>query len=309
MTIFPCQKDPLQMLSLSVGELLFLCVKHQCNTGWSAPSSQPPPNNIPVPSGTSDLVPNSPGTPSSIPPLPANRSEDANSPRPNILVANNFLAYPAGSIPPLPPPPGFSAGQMMPPVFNQHTFPNFSQAHLPPPPPGFSFRPMPPPPPGFYPHRQQTTSSMQDPLSSIPHRTFQAHRDARSAQSLGIPNVLPSQQPSDATISAATLSAEPQLRDLKREATAFVPTSVKRKKTGKTNAPSSSSKINAAPSLNTGIDPVDSQVIDPGPSRPDLLNALKEQFGPIPAASTVKTKKDDYEKFVEEMGDILGPGI
>ena len=147
MTIFPRQKDPLPVLSLSVGEPLFPCVKHQCNTGLSAPSSQLSPNDIPVPSETSDLVPNPPGPPNRIPPLLTNRSEDANSPRPNVLVANNFPAYPEGGIPPLPPPPpGFPAGQMIPPVFNQHTFPSFRQAHLPPPPPAPTARVLSPSP-------------------------------------------------------------------------------------------------------------------------------------------------------------------
>jgi WW domain-binding protein 11 len=118
-----------------------------------------------------------------------------------------------------------------------------------------------------------------------------------------------------ATVDAATVSAAPQLRDFKKEATSFIPTSVKRKKAGAT---SSSFRINAAPSLGEpGSVDADSE---PTASRPDLLNALKDQFGPAPTAGghaasgkgaskdgATKDKKDDYAKFVEEMGDILGP--
>ena len=101
---------------------------------------------------------------------------------------------------------------------------------------------------------------------------------------------------SDAISSSATISAEPELRDLKKESTAFMPTSVKRKK-----APATP-KVNAAPSVGT-------EEVGPVAPRPDLLSALQEQFGPaVPEPPAKKAKmggKDDYAKFVEEMGDIL----
>lgn len=106
--------------------------------------------------------------------------------------------------------------------------------------------------------------------------------------------------------------AAPQLRDFKKEATAFVPTAVKRKKPGAT-ASGSSSKINAAPSELGG----EAEAEVEAPARPDLLSALKRQFGPAPVPAPAaskdnepkakKVKNNDYEKFVEEMGDILGP--
>jgi hypothetical protein len=209
-----------------------------------------------------------------------------------------FPASPSIVPPPPPPPPGFPTGPS--PVL--HAFPNFPPQHLPPPPPGFPSRSMPPPPPGFFP-RQQSVSAMQDPLSSIPHQTFQAHRDGRSTiPSFTLP-VSASHASSNVNVAAATLSAEPQLRDLKKEATAFVPTSVKRKKAGGNTQ--STSKINAAPTLGPGIDPGDPEAVV-GPSRPDLLTTLKNQFGPAPMVESGTSKqKDDYEKFVEEMGDIL----
>jgi hypothetical protein len=173
---------------------------------------------------------------------------------------------------------------------------------------------------------------MQDPLSSIPHQTFQAHRANRAALPSPHPS-LPANPtitaPSSATAPrnptaaelAATVFAAPQLRDLKKEATAFTPSSLKRKKAGGIVA-TGSSKINAAPTL--GPSPDDSQSEPtPGQARPDLLSTLKDQFGTAPAASvstssrgpsgnkTVPNEgpkgKDDYAKFVEELDDILGP--
>jgi hypothetical protein len=76
-----------------------------------------------------------------------------------------------------------------------------------------------------------------------------------------------------------------------------MPTSVKRKKA--TAIP----KVNAAPSVGT------TDEVGPAAPRPDLLSTLQEQFGPTPpepVAKKAKTgTKDDYTKFVEEMGDIL----
>ena len=99
-------------------------------------------------------------------------------------------------------------------------------------------------------------------------------------------------------ISSATISAEPELRNLKKESTAFMPTSVKRKRATATP------KVNAAPSVET---PEEVEAVAP---RPDLLGTLQGQFGPAPPESVAKkprtgTTKDDYAKFVEEMGDIL----
>ncbi|KAH7886011.1 WW domain binding protein 11-domain-containing protein [Phlebopus sp. FC_14] len=176
-------------------------------------------------------------------------------------------------------------------------------------------QPIPPPPPGFFP-RAQSTSSMQDPLSSIPHQTYQAHHAGRLApphpslppKPTSLAGFLGSTTASSVQAASATISAEPELRDLKKEATAFVPASLKRKK-----APASSvaSKVNAAPCVSAESDP-------PGPTpqtRPDLVNTLRDQLGaPPPPADNgpVQRKtpsvrgKDDYQRFVDEMSDLLG---
>jgi hypothetical protein len=195
---------------------------------------------------------------------------------------------------------------------------------LPPPPPGFppflsnfGAYQMPPPPPGFFPRRQQSASAAQDPLSNTPHQTYQSHREARLGSHPSLPpkptlaSAAPLQVPSAVT-SAATISAAPELRDLKKEATSFIPSALTRKK-GK------SSKI-SLPKHNSAPEMAGSESAEPTiePARPDIVSVLKEQFGPATVRSTKPqtggrgtsggTKvKDDYGKFLEEMGDILGP--
>lgn len=251
-------------------------------------------------------------------------------PPPGFQVQNMTLP------PPPPPPVGFPVSNAPPMSFLPPPgapWPNpapgyFGQVPPPPPLPGFSpfpgtsFPPFPPnafppPPPKFLP-RQQSTSAMQDPLSAVPHQTFQAHR----ASQLGPPHPslpanpsprptlptnssLPEKPTAAAELAAATVFSAPQLRDFKKEATAFIPSAVKRKKVP---APSISSELDAAPSIGSAAPAVDGgeQVEH---ARPDLVSALKNQFGPGPPKSTKKEPipKSDYDKFVEEMGDILGP--
>lgn len=235
------------------------------------------------------------------------------------IMVNPPLGFP-------PPPPGFPTAPMPPPP---HGFtlavppppPGFPTGSLPPPPPGFH-QYMPSPPPGFFPRHRQAPP-MQDPLSSIPHQTFQAHR---ANHNIPPPSPHPSLPPkpsqptrtaSAAELAAATVSAAPELRDFKKEATAFMPSSLKRKKVG--GATAGSSRVNAAPSLGPGSGDSQTEVVI-DPAKPDLLNTLKDQFGLVPpvpspttrASTTASAKgepkgKDDYAKFVEEMGDILGP--
>lgn len=260
----------------------------------------PPLPLLPPPPAASSSMPAIPSTPPLppgllIPPPPA-----------GFPVASGFPAPPPpphgfhmtdSIVPPPPPPPGFG----MPQINSGFLLP---LGIPPPPPPGFAQSQFPPPPPGFFPRKSQSAGSMQDPLSSVPHQTFQAHRAAKATHSSLPPKPVGT---STGTISAAAVVvAEPELRDFKKEATAFVPAALKRKKA----AVASSSKINAAPSVDAGAD--SEPAVAP---RPDLLGTLKAQLGTSPSSITgqeVKPQapakpKDGYEKFLEEMGDILGP--
>ncbi|KAL4246961.1 hypothetical protein ABKN59_008499 [Abortiporus biennis] len=267
-------------------------------------------DDIPMPEGPppKDGIANVGMTSPAMPPLPPGLPPPADTVVPPIPIPPPSLYFPVlpnSFIPP--PPPGFTASAQ-PPFGFPPPPPGF--ASLPPPPPGFAPGGLPPPPPGFFPRKTQTSGSMQDPLSSIPHQTYQAHRAART---LAPPH--PSLPPnptlahsSTTSSSAAVVSAEPQLRDFKKESTAFVPSTIKRKKVA---ANVSSMKINSAPVLSA--DSETNEESSKQAPRPDLLGSLKAQFGSadIHAKELAQEKraakpKDDYEKFMDEMGDLLG---
>ncbi|KAF7964738.1 hypothetical protein HWV62_3398 [Athelia sp. TMB] len=257
-------------------------------------------------------------------------------PRPNMPVQHPLPPPPpgfaAGNLPP--PPPGFQSGQYVPPP--PPGFPTGLSIPPPPPPPGFQFQAhgMPPPPPGFFPRQQNlSASAMQDPLSSLPHQTFQHHRanpplpphpslpqnpslpsNPNSARAAVVPPSNLPRKPTAAIAAAATVFAAPELRDFKKEATAFVPSALKRKKAGGSGVAGASSRVNAAPGVGSETTERDEA---PMAAKPDLLSALKGQFGPAVAPAPIvraekpgiasKGKgKDDYAKFVEEMSDLLG---
>ncbi|KAJ7146304.1 hypothetical protein C8R44DRAFT_757112 [Mycena epipterygia] len=319
-------------------------------------------DDIPMPA---EPPPGQPASTSSLPPAPPSLPPHPPAPHPPPMALPGSLpsrpsnfplpppppGFPPNTLPPRPPgfpgasfPPGFPSISGVPPPPN---FPTYAPQGLPPPPPGFypvhnqsggipppptfasAPQGLPPPPPGFYPVRNQ--SSMQDPLSSIPHQTFQAHRAGAHPPLPPKPTSVvppgsaslppkPVAAVSSANLMSATVFAAPQLRDFKKEATAFVPSNVKRKKAAAASG-SSSSRVNAAPSLSTlpskpgaSVPPAEESL----PVRPDLLGSLKGKFGTPPAsaatgkaskAPTVKDakQKDDYDKFVESMSDILGP--
>jgi hypothetical protein len=248
------------------------------------PSSMPPLPPLPSTHIPFPPVPINPPLPGGMPPPPPNIP---------LLPPPPFPAMPP------PPPPGFTM-PMFPPPPPLPTFPGQAAAYSVPP-----FPQMPPPPPGFFPRKTQSSGSMQDPLSSIPHQTFQAHRASRLQPHPSLPS-----KPSTSGVSAeATVSAEPELRNLKRESTAFVPAALRKKKEGSV----ATSTINAAPTVESSDEP--GSTAEP---RPDLLSTLKSQFGSKPGFAETKTSlpakpkgsvaqsKDDYEKFLAEMGDILG---
>ncbi|KIJ65065.1 hypothetical protein HYDPIDRAFT_175126 [Hydnomerulius pinastri MD-312] len=261
-------------------------------------------DDIPMPEG-----PPPSATQHENPPLPQTVPSLSSVPVPPLLLGTAPQTHLPIGIPPFipPPPPGFGGNVLPPGPFG--AFPPF--------PPPSLLQPMPPPPPGFFPRRAQSAASIQDPLSSVPHQTYQAHRVSQlqpGHPSLPAKPLTGSSGPSSVTsarTAAATISAEPQLRDFKKEATAFVPASLKRKKA---SALPVASKVNAAPSINAGSDSP-----DPSPqSRPDLVSTLRDQFGgapPLPPNGKAPAKgpktpsvrgKDDYQKFVDEMGELLG---
>ncbi|KAJ3534921.1 hypothetical protein NM688_g7057 [Phlebia brevispora] len=203
-------------------------------------------------------------------------------------------------LPPLPPgpPPTLPINVAMPPLPGGYPgMPPLPMNVVPPPMPSGLSAPMPPPPPGF------------PPLPSSAWFSW-AHRASRVSGPLH-PSLPARPSPATAVVgdasssSAAVVSAEPQLRDFKKESTAFVPASLKRKKA----ATSGATRINAAPTVESGDEPV----AEAAP-RPDLLSTLRNQFGTKASAEeSAKDKqtgtkaKDDYAKFLDEMGDILGP--
>ncbi|KAF5323490.1 hypothetical protein D9611_005523 [Ephemerocybe angulata] len=273
------------------------------------PGLPPPPSGFPPNSHATGLPPPPPG----MPPRPAGFPPHAPS---------HGLPPPPPGMPP--PPAGFPSNPAMhglpPPPFGLPPppmgFPPNMYGGLPPPPPGFpNFAPnfppqfnnsMPPPPPGFFPRKQQSSGSMQDPLTSVPHQTYQAHRAVQQSQAAAASHPSLPPKPVAASVKAnATIEAAPELRDFKKEATAFMPASLKRKKPGA--AAGQKPAINAAPSVGgSGPDKTPGGNEDAAPARPDLVSTLMSQFPTRPPKNEPKPK-DDYSKFVEEMGDILGP--
>lgn len=273
--------------------------------GASSSSSEDSDDDIPMPPG--------PPPPKAAPPLPQ-----------GALLPQPFpMGVPYGTqFPPFPPIPQYT--QMA--------------SHIPPPPPGLpiAMHPGYPPPfvQGMQPYPQQAAGpgrgprpvhdrqhmeaarAIQDPMSDIPHVTFQAHQSQRhqlpplAPASSGLQSPAQSGLPprpggTHQATASATIFAEPELRDLKKEATAFVPASMRRaaKKGPTTSGNPSGLRINAAP------DDKD----DNGPSvepRKDLMSVLGNQLG-VSDKSTPSTKpkagqgKDDYDKFLAEIGSFL----
>lgn len=100
-------------------------------------------------------------------------------------------------------------------------------------------------------------------------------------------------------VPGATIGAAPQLRDLKAEAVAFVPTIIKRRKAPVVIGAGTLSAINAAPeqAREEGEDKVE---------RVSLLSALKSNGIVGETALPSRNKgKEDYDRFLSDMGDLL----
>ena len=221
------------------------------------------------------------------------------SPVPPASFLPPFLA---SFVPPPPPPSGFEGNVYPPYLHGNHA------ASTPFLPPSSAMQPV-APPPGFFPHQAVHSRS---PLLSQKYQAQNSNRPVVGHPSLP-PKPSTTSGPSASVLhssASATITAEPELRDLKKEAIAFVPPSLKRKKV---SASPATSRVNAAPSVS--IDGSESQEL-PATVRPDLVSALRDQFGAPPPPQLTGTgsskepapkSKDDYQKFLEEMGDILGP--
>ena len=201
-----------------------------------------------------------------------------------------------------PPPPGFSAVPPPPPP----GFPGPPPPGFPPPPPGFA-----PPPPGFAPPPGGFTPAPAGLFNSLPPPPpgfFSRHGSAPIAQNSGYrtsSQVSRPPPPAAPVASTATVSAEAQLRDLKKESTAFVPASLQRRRAVPAGGGAGKgTSINSAPALDGESH---GEGRSAAPARPDLVNTLKGQFGSVKEAKEKPKAKGDYEKFMEGMSDILGP--
>ncbi|KAF8323773.1 hypothetical protein DL93DRAFT_2151081 [Clavulina sp. PMI_390] len=295
------------------------------------PAGPPPPRHndegssdedIPMPEGlppqftsTPDLPPLPPGPPPLPPGPPPGTFIGVAPPPPPGFPPMGMVAPPPPGFPPMPtqgfapppPPPGFPTMPM--------------QGFIPPPPP---FPPnvfpssIPPPPPGNPPRRERQHRVLQDPLSDAPQLSYQGHRAMRQGvPTTGNPSTLPPPpaglpprpsvpgapvpQPAPLGTANGVVSAGAQLRDLKREATAFVPAAVKRRKTTATQQ--IQARMNAAPGNDDGEDE-DGPAM--GPQRPDLMATLRSAGVGVERGTPGSAKaKDDYEDFLADVGDIL----
>lgn len=254
-------------------------------------------DDIPMPEGPPPSALQNQSSTLPLPPLPGLPPPPPPPPLPSFAPR-----LPAGFVlPPPPPPPGF-AGNFHPP------YPAGIHGTLP---QAADLTPPLAPPPGFFPRHPATTHESFSPISCRPDQVQPANGAVTGRSSLpSRPSATPvsASLTAHAASSSATVSAGPQLRDLKKEATAFVPSSLKRKKASGSSA--TVPRINAAPSV--GKEGSESREPPPA-ARPDLVSTLRDQLGapPLPVREVssdgaAPRAKNDYQKFLEEMSDILG---
>lgn len=206
-----------------------------------------------------------------------------------------------------PPPPGFAV--VLPPPLGFAPIPaGFPPGAIPGPPMGLPpFPPNLPPPPRAYPRDRPHNPryrgpppGVYDPMAPFPPQVLP--QPPHSMSSLPPPPSHLPPRPSAApppplpASTTAVISAEPELRDFKKEATSFVPRQAKKIAKG-------NSRVNATP---------DTGDLTPAEARPDLMKSLEEAGISIPkqqptevAPKKTSSKKDDYDKFMDDMGDLL----
>ena len=199
------------------------------------------------------------------------------------------------SAPPVPLPvrPSF-ASPMMPPI-GMSPFPPGTSF------PSSPFQPQHRPPP---PHTRPP--NIQDPLSDAPTQTYQGFRmmkhdlPPRPTPSSTGGTEAPSKQASPAAqAGSGTISAAPQLRDLRKEATAFVPRGVKRKK-----PPAGGVAINAAPGAGE-LDADGDEVRTKRAVGGGLMGKLSGVLGEMKRDEKGGAGDDDYQRFLEGLGDLV----
>lgn len=162
--------------------------------------------------------------------------------------------------------------------------------------------------------------------SPLPSAKLPAKPDIPSAT--GPPQVVPPphNKPSPVVHASATVTALPQLRDLKREATSFVPAAIRKKRKELDRRAGlaglgDSNRIQAAPEAFNDAKQHDTSSGSPDGNQSNskqpkqlttsLLAALKRD-GVVSDTPLLKgphaamnSEKDDYDKFVESLGDVL----
>jgi hypothetical protein len=265
-------------------------------------------DDIPMPPG--------PPPPKTAPPLPEDPPPPTALSPPAAPYGVAFPPFPPNAppyaqttsyVPPLPGfPSGMYAGYSVPPVQMTPFYPQQM--------PTSGRGPKPPQDRQF----AEAVRAVQDPLSNLPHVTYQAHQAQRHQLPPTPLTTVPGPQallqhglpPKPGGVKQASASAiifaEPELRDLKKEATAFVPTSMRRaaKKGTNTNA-APGLRIDAAPN-----DAGDDQSQSSAEPRKDLMSVLGSQLAVTnkpPTATNNKggQGKDDYDKFLAEVGSFL----
>ncbi|PWN91275.1 hypothetical protein FA10DRAFT_284220 [Acaromyces ingoldii] len=206
-------------------------------------------------------------------------------------------------LPPGPPPPpqgpALAYGRPFRPTYQPHHHPR------PPPPPGFGNnvpygapQGMPyiggPPPPGF---------------GGLPPRPPPRPYAASARPPVAPPGPPPQRPP-------ATISVAPKLRDLKKEATAFVPPALRRKQAAERARAKAGglSRIDAAPSSGADDDGTgEGDSSSSTPAKVGLMDALRPHLSAGAAGGgrkeesggPVDKSQDDYQKFLGDINDLL----
>ncbi|KNZ45724.1 hypothetical protein VP01_785g2 [Puccinia sorghi] len=246
----------------------------------------PPDDEIPLPEGSPPPKPVQPK-----PSLTVNRPRPA---YPTLIQPEPFFPPPISLLPGLPPPPMIAGMGMMP-------FPLGPNGHPLPPPPIAKYHSLPPAPTSAnLPAKPISTST-----SSVPKGVTDGSTHKPSIHA------------------SAVLTAAPQLRDLKREATSFVPAAIRKKRKELDRRAGlaglgDANRIQAAPSNQDPLHPHHPQLpeaAEPKQITTSLIATLKRD-GVLPHSNAHKSlassatpsatqEKDDYDKFVQSLGDVL----